>query len=228
MRISIVVPCHNAGDYLAETLQSALAQSRPPDEIIVVDDGSSDASINVARSFGDAVRVVERRNGSAAETRNQGHALASGDAVMFLDADDVLGPDALEGLVAMPALANRGVVCSPWQRLELRDGTWLRRPPSCASRLPGEDPLKAWLRGWYHPTSSVLWAREALERAGRWNREAGVNDDGDLMMRAFALGVPFGVATCGSVYYRRLPDSSLSLSGKRCTLVGLGKFGSVA
>lgn len=221
MKISIIIPCHNAEDYLAQTLRSALSQSRPPDEVIVVDDGSSDGSINVARSFGEDVRLVERRNGSAAVTRKQGYALASGDAVMFLDADDILGPNALESIAEMPELAKRGVVCCPWYRLELHDGRWIQRPPSCAKRRRGEDLLKAWLRGWYHPTSTVLWSREGFERTGGWNPEAGVNDDGDLMMRALALGIPFGIATRGSVYYRRLPDCSFSLSGKRFTHAGL-------
>ena len=221
MKTSVIIPCHNAEIYVQQTIRSLLAQSRPPAEIIVVDDGSTDRSLEIVESFGCPVEVVSSKNGSAAVTRNQGYARSTGDAVMFLDADDVLAPDALEALSEVPELQVGGVACCPWRRLELHGGRWIERPPSCAERRRGEDPLQAWLRGWYHPTSSVLWARQGYERLGGWNREAGVNDDGDLMMSALALGVPFGIATQGMVYYRRLPDSGLSLSGKRFTDGGL-------
>jgi O-antigen biosynthesis protein len=220
MKTSVIIPCYNAEKYVEQTIRSVLAQTRPPAEIIVVDDGSTDRSLEIVETFGGSVEAVSSKNGSAAVTRNQGYALSSGDFVMFLDADDVLAPDALEGLSGVAELQEGGVACCPWQRLELHDGRWVQRPPSCVERGSGEDPLKAWLRGWYHPTSSVLWTREAFERSGGWNPEICVNDDGDLMMRALALGIPFGVATHGIVYYRRLPDSRLSLSGKRFTRAG--------
>lgn len=221
MKTSVIIPCHNAENYVEQTIRSLLAQTQPPGEIIVVDDGSTDRSLEIVGLFDGLVEVVSSKNGSAAITRNHGYARSTGDAVMFLDADDVLGPDALEALSEVPALQIGGVACCPWRRLELHDGRWMQRPPSCAERRCGEDPLKAWLRGWYHPTSSVLWTREGYERLGGWNRDAGVNDDGDLMMRAMAIGVPFGIATHGNVYYRRLPESGLSLSGKRFTHAGM-------
>lgn len=221
MKTSVIIPCYNAENYVEQTIRSVLAQTLPPAEIIVVDDGSTDRSLEIVESFGGLLEVVSSNNGSAAMTRNQGYARSTGDAVMFLDADDVLAPDALEGLSEVPEFRQGGVACCPWRRLELHEGRWIQRPPSCPGRRPGEDPLKAWLRGWYHPTSSVLWSREGYERTGGWNRDVGVNDDGDLMMRALALGLPFGVASRGSVFYRRLPDSGLSLSGKRFTHVGL-------
>ena len=221
MKTSVIIPCYNAEKYVEQTIRSLLAQTRPPAEIIVVDDGSTDRSLEIVKSFGERVEVVSSKNGSAAVTRNQGYARSTGDAVMFLDADDVLAPDALEALSEVPEFMDGGVGCCPWRRLELHNGRWIHLPPSCAERQRGEDPLKAWLRGWYHPTSTVLWSRESYERLGGWNREAGVNDDGDLMMRALALGVPFGIATRGSVFYRRLPESGLSLSGKRLSHAGL-------
>lgn len=221
MKTSVIIPCHNAEHYVGQTIRSLLGQTRPATEVIVVDDGSTDRSLEIVALFGDAVEVVTSKNGSAAVTRNEGYARCTGEAVMFLDADDVLAPDALEALSEVPELQKGGVTCCPWRRLECRDGRWILRPPSCAGRRRGEDPLKAWLRGWYHPTSSVLWSRDGYERTGGWNPNVGVNDDGDLMMRAMALGVPFGIATRGSVYYRRLPDSGLSLSGNRFTHAGL-------
>ena len=221
MRVSVIIPCHNAEPYLAQTIGSVLEQSRPPDEIIVVDDGSTDGSRAIAASFGDRVRVVQERNGNAPATRNRGAALATGDALMFLDADDVLGPTALEALVEELERQGGGIAACPWYRLELTDGVWVRRPPSCAPRRPGQDALDAWLRGWYHPPCSVLWARAAYERTGGWDPRARVNNDGDLMMQALARGVPLHLTSDGAAFYRRLPEGAVSLSGTRFTEVGL-------
>src|SRR5699024_4589951 len=88
MRVSVVMPVLNGEAYLAPTLRSVLNQTQPPAEIIVVDDGSTDRSLDIARSFGSPVRAVPGPFGSAAAARQAGAAQASGEALMFLDADD--------------------------------------------------------------------------------------------------------------------------------------------
>lgn len=226
MKISVVIPCYNAEDWLGQAIGSLLEQTRPPDEIIVVDDGSTDGSRKVAERFGDHVgphvKVVTRRSGSAPETRNHGASLATGDAIMFLDADDVLGPETLEALADEIRRHPGSVAACPWYRLERIAGSWVERPPTCAPLRAGQDYLDGWLRGWYHPTSSVLWSRTAFDRAGGWDpRAKGPNDDGDLMMRALVRGVPLHVTSRGAAYYRRLPDGADSVSGARLTREGL-------
>lgn len=221
MKISVVIPCHNGEPYLAQAIRSALEQSRPPHEVIVVDDSSTDASAAVARTFGDAVRVESKAFKNAALTRNHGASLATGDAIMFLDADDVLGPDVLEALSAELKEHPHSIAACPWYRLELKGSRWIRQPPSCAPRGPDQDPLDAWLRGWYHPPCSVLWSRAALEVAGDWDDRADPNDDGELMMRALVRGVPLRLVQDGAAFYRRLPEGSMSLSGTRFTKAGL-------
>ncbi len=221
MKISVVIPCYNAEAYLSQTIGSVLAQSLQADEIIVVDDGSSDRSAEIARSFGPRVAVISHRSGSASLSRLRGLEAATGDALMFLDADDVLSPDAFSELAQQLESGPPAVACVPWYRLERVDGVWLRRPASCVRRHRGEDPLAAWLRGWYHPTSSVMWSREAYEIAGGWDPAAGVNDDGYLMMRALAKRVPLRIAKRGAMYYRRLPNGEVSFSGTRFSPNGL-------
>ncbi len=88
-------------------------------------------------------------------------------------------------------------------------------------RGEGEDPLSAWLTGWYHPPCSVLWSRGAYEATGGWDPRATVNNDGDLVMRALADGAAMAFAERGCGYYRRLPGGQVSLSGKRSTRPGL-------
>ena len=225
MRTSVIIPCHNAAAYLDEAIGSVLAQDRPADEIIVIDDASSDSSLAVARKWEALrprlIRVFEADLRHPGRIRNIGAELASGDALLFLDADDVLGEDALRALLATVERNREAVAIGPWRRLERHDGQWLVRPPSCKPRAAGEDPLSAWLTGWYHPPCSVLWSRTAFDRAGRWDDAAPINQDGDLVMRALVNGTVLAEAPHGMSYYRRLPDGAGSVSGSRLTATGL-------
>src|SRR5262245_47634478 len=94
--ISIVVTCYNYGHFLEACLASLSEQTRPADQIIVVDDGSTDHSRDVARKHGQQSILIEKENGGQASAFNAGFARATGDIVLFLDADDTLAPDALE------------------------------------------------------------------------------------------------------------------------------------
>lgn len=95
-RISVVIPAYNREKYLGEAVQSALGQTLSPDEIIVVDDGSTDQTAAVARSFGGIVRCLTRTNGGVGPARNDGVAASSGDILAFLDSDDLWVPQKLE------------------------------------------------------------------------------------------------------------------------------------
>ena len=88
--VSIVIPCYNAERYVGEAIESALDQTYPHKEVIVIDDGSTDSSLEVIRSFGNHLRweTAPNRGGSAA--RNRGLELARGELIQFLDADDLL------------------------------------------------------------------------------------------------------------------------------------------
>jgi glycosyltransferase involved in cell wall biosynthesis len=93
--VSVVIPVFNGEPFVGEAIQSVLDQTHQPLEVIVVDDGSTDGSAGVARSFA-GVRVLESENAGPAAARNAGAAVARGEFVAFHDADDVLPPDKLE------------------------------------------------------------------------------------------------------------------------------------
>src|ERR1035437_5796413 len=95
--VSILIPAYNAGEWLADTLRSAVAQTWERKEIIVVDDGSSDNTLTIARLFeSDSVRVYTQKNQGAAATRNQAFHFSKGDYIQWLDADDLLAPTKVE------------------------------------------------------------------------------------------------------------------------------------
>ena len=96
--VTIITPCYNGARFIERTIRSVLVQTRPPLEIIVVDDGSTDESAALAEAFGPPVRVVRQANQGESVARNRALAEARGSHVLFLDADDLLQPEALAQL----------------------------------------------------------------------------------------------------------------------------------
>lgn len=109
--VSVVVPTHNGERFLAETLSSILAQTHPPLEVIVVNDGSEDRSVEIASSFGDPVRIVGQPRGGPASARNLGIGSARGSFIAFLDHDDLWNPRKLELQMAAFAAQDSLDVC---------------------------------------------------------------------------------------------------------------------
>jgi glycosyltransferase involved in cell wall biosynthesis len=93
--ISVVVTCFNYAQYVGGAIESALAQSHPPKEVVVVNDGSTDDSLSVIKRYGDRIAVINQVNQGSVAAYNNGFAATAGDLVIFLDADDRLLPDAL-------------------------------------------------------------------------------------------------------------------------------------
>ena len=221
-RISIVIPCRNGAAWLAQTLSAALAQTLRPDEIIVIDDGSTDDSRAIASSFGEPVRVEAGPARGAASARNRGAELATGKYLMFLDADDLLTPPTLEALVrALEDEPSEGFAICPWDRYQFRDFGWIAAPATASLPRPGQDRLAAWLTGSWSPPCCILWDRAAYDRSGGWLQEAGLDDDGNLMRRALARGIRGVDAPEGLALYRRLPGEAQSYSARRLEPFGL-------
>ncbi len=105
--VSILIPCYNSEQWLAETIESALAQTWKNIEIIIVDDGSTDNSLAIAKSFESSiVKVISQENKGASTARNIALKEAQGDFIQYLDADDLLAPDKIELQVGL--LENNG------------------------------------------------------------------------------------------------------------------------
>lgn len=99
--ISVIVTCFNYGRYVAGAIQSALQQTYPRVEVIVVNDGSTDDSLEVIGCFADRVSIIDQPNGGSIAAYNRGFAASTGDVIVLLDADDRLEPDALASVAAV-------------------------------------------------------------------------------------------------------------------------------
>jgi O-antigen biosynthesis protein len=216
--VNVVTPCYNAEAFVGETIDSVRAQTYAPIEHIVVDDASTDGSWGVVEAYGDAVTAVRmERNGGGSRARNAGAALARGEFLVFLDADDVLGPDAVEALVAAAREHPASLVYCAWRRLRYIAGEWRRVEAEVPLPEPDADPLWGWLNTIWVPPCAVLWPRAVYDRMGGWDEDLSFNDDADLMMRTLAEGVPFVRARGGESYYRALGEYSASVSHGRFT-----------
>jgi glycosyltransferase involved in cell wall biosynthesis len=96
VEVTIIIPCFNGSRFIQSTIESAVRQTRPPLEVIVIDDGSTDDSAVIAERFGPPVRVIRQSNHGESFARNRGVEAATGTHVLFLDADDLLAPRSLE------------------------------------------------------------------------------------------------------------------------------------
>jgi O-antigen biosynthesis protein len=216
--VSVITPCYNAAEFIDETIRSVAAQSYPRIEHVVVDDASTDRSWDRIRTHGDRVRALRLdRNGGGSHARNRGAAMAGGDFLMFLDADDLIAPGTIESLVGAAAREPESVAYCAWRRLRLEKGEWVVAPAEIALPDPDADPLRGWLeRGWV-PPCAVLWPRSVYETTGGWDEAITLNDDGDLMMRALVRGAGLVRAEGGEALYRAHGDTRLTVSATTFT-----------
>ena len=182
-RVSVIIPCYNAGDYIAETIESVLRQTLSPAEIVVVDDGSTDRSREVLHRFGDRIVVLGKANGGPASARNLGIARSTGDYIAFLDSDDLWVEEKLERQVAfMEANPAIGLLFSEaWMFREEKGEKVLLRKIG----YTGDPTFRQLLHGDYIPNSTVLLRRRCVERVGLLNekRELIAVEDYEYWMR---------------------------------------------
>ena len=105
--VSIIIPCYNASSYIKETINSVLTQTFQNFEILLINDGSTDNSSSIIKTIiDDRIHLVEQENQGVSSTRNKGIAMAKGEFIVFLDADDLLHPNFLERRVFMKIKSN--------------------------------------------------------------------------------------------------------------------------
>ncbi len=178
--MAVVIPCFNQAHYLAEAIESVLGQTRPPAELLVVDDGSEDNSYEVAGRY-EAVTRMQQLNRGVAAARNAGWEASDAEFLAFLDADDRLLPDALE--IGAQALSRRPNVAfvSGVSRDIGDDGrviAALRQP------LVGQDHYLRLLEDCFiWSGSSIVYRRSALEAVGGFDESLWAADDYELYLR---------------------------------------------
>jgi GT2 family glycosyltransferase len=210
--VSILIPAYNAQDWIAASIQSAIDQTWPRKEIVVVDDGSTDDTLSIARRFAsDYVTVIAQPNRGAAAARNTAYSISKGDYIQWLDADDLLATDKIaRQLDAAESVGGgrRRLLSSAW-------GQFLHRPWKArfiATDLWQALPPVDWLlvkmeQGAYMQTSTWLVSRELADAAGAWDTRLALDDDGEYFSRVVLASEGVDFVAPAKVFYRSRLDS---------------------
>ena len=213
--VSILIPCYNAAPYVAAALESVLAQTFKDIEVIVVDDGSTDGSVDIVETFASrGVRLIRQANAGASAARNRAFAASRGVAVLYFDADDLMGDRHLSALQAAIADAPGCVAMSCWDR-------FYDEPNEAA--FPWRDSYRssagaAWLaREWQNvdvmmQPGMFLIPRDLHEKVGAWDERLSLSDDFEFFARALSRAAEVRIAADARLYYRS--GLACSLSGK--------------
>lgn len=206
-KVSILIPCYNAEQWIAQAIQSALDQTYPNKEVIVIDDGSSDRSLEVIKSYGNQIYWESQLNQGGNTTRNRLLELSTGEWLQYLDADDYLKPDKIEKQVQfLEQHPQVDVIYSP-TIYKYHDGNDSRQ-----EIVPIPKPHDPWilLARWFLPqTGSPLWRQQALLDAGGWKTDQPCCQEHELYLRLLMAGKHFEYYPCAGSVYRQWSESTL-------------------
>lgn len=226
-RISVVIPAYNRAALLPETLQSLLAQTVPALEIIVVDDGSSDGTAEVAERFGDPVRVIRQANAGPGAARNRGLQAARGEFIHFFDSDDIAMPNKHEVQLAAMEQSGADIAFGPWVKGTFQNGQF--HPLGHVLQqtgLPTGDLAKALLTSWSMVPHACLFRRSIVDRSGGFPEELFAGEDQLMFLRCLFAGAKVVHSPGTLELYRVNNDDKItagSNGGLRFTLAW-GKF----
>lgn len=212
--VSAIIPTYNAERYVAEAIDSALGQTSPPNEVIVVDDGSTDGTVNVVRRYGDRVVLLQQPNRGPAAARNVGLKAAHSEFIAFLDADDVWSPRNLELQVAILRDNPRCV-------MSYGDIRWftnsphpdvMNAGPSDDLYMPEGDVAPDLIRHFLWATPAVVARREIVLKLGGFDETLRIGEDYDLWLRLASAG-PVARVRRLVVACRAHPESTTKTGG---------------
>jgi glycosyltransferase involved in cell wall biosynthesis len=209
--VSVIIPCYNAHRWIDRAVNSALHQTHPDVDVIVIDDGSTDRTLEIIKLFGNQLHWETGPNRGACCARNRGLGLSSSKYVIFLDSDDYVDEHSIEHWARTARDTGADVVLGLFDYEN--DGI----------RVPGERPslpatatsiLCQWLYGWYTPPCAVIWRRAFLNSIGGWNISALRRQDGELMIRGLLSGANLAISAAGKGIY--VQHNSINRISRRC------------
>lgn len=216
--VSVVIPCHNAGRWVGETLRSVLSDQDDALEVIVVDDGSDDDTVAIVEQAGSgAVHLIRQTRAGVSRARNVGTAAARGSFIQYLDADDVLVSGTLKARLSALSSGVVDVAYCDWVRLERRpDGAFREGDPE--RRRLSDRPALEILEGAWWPPGAVLYRRSLVDRILPWREDLPIIQDARFLLDAALAGGTFAHVPAVGLKYRVLDGASLSRRHPRAFL----------
>src|SRR2546428_2820510 len=216
--VSILIPAFDAQEWIADTIKSAVRQTWPRKEIIVVDDGSRDHTLAIARQFASKeVSVVTQANQGAAAARSRAFSNCQGDYIQWLDADDLLAPDKIARQMAAVdhGASKQTLLSSAWGRFVYRPhrADFVPTPLWC-DLPPVEWLLRKMGQNVFMQTATWLVSRELTEAAGPWNTQLLGDDDGEYFCRVLLESNGTRFIPEARVFWRMTGFNRLSYIGR--------------
>jgi len=217
-KVSILIPVFNSERYLAETIKAGLNQTHSNIELIIVDNGSTDQSMLIAKMYESKfVKVYSNIEAYASSARNYALFKSAGDYIQYLDADDLMSPNKIKSQLATLKTQPEGHVCScAWHKfVDKPEEAWFEKQEVFGDFSPVDWLVTSWNGGGMMQTACWLVPRNIVELAGPWNEKLSLHDDGEYFARILLASK--GVKFCddAAVYYRTNLDGSLSRQRSR-------------
>ncbi|HEV2551859.1 MAG TPA: glycosyltransferase [Stellaceae bacterium] len=206
--VSVVIPCFNASETIGETIQSAISQEGVDLDVLVIDDGSTDASMDIVRRFGSVTRILSRPHRGVSAARNLGIAETNSEWLVFLDSDDVLLPETLKKRLDAANATGADVIICDWQDII----GWGQTIPDKqvksldTSALATDGEIACATHVWA-TTAAVMYRRPMVEKIGGFREDLPVIQDARFLFDAAYHGARFAYSPHVGAWYRRLPES---------------------
>lgn len=217
--LSVIIPAFNREHLIGETLRSLFMQTRPADEIIVVDDGSTDDTAEVARQTFEnwlpatgyrlpEFKVIRQANAGPATARNTGFRASHGEFIHFFDSDDLAGPSKHEVQLAALETTGADIAYGPWLKGRFAGKTF--KPSNHVFQQDGLPPepdlVKALLTNWSVVPHAALFRRTIVEQAGGFPEDLFLGEDQFMFLSCLLAGARV-VHTPGTIEFYREGDS---------------------
>ncbi|WP_294958153.1 glycosyltransferase family 2 protein [Sulfurovum sp.] len=216
--VSVLIPLYNAEKYFGECIQSVINQTYKNIEIIIVDDGSTDNSLNIARKYEQKyhnIKVYTQKNCGAASARNKAFSFSTGDYIQYLDADDILDLDKVAIQITQlslyhfdPEVVANGRWCRFYYNLNNKNCTSLCIYKNYSDTL--KFLVDAWSNAHYSIIHSWLISREIHQKVGIWDPAISVLDDSVFFAKVAFLSKKIIYVDKSIVYWRQDNTESLS------------------
>ena len=214
--VSILIPAYNAGKWIKQTINSVLSQTWPQKEIIIVNDGSVDETLAIAKTFeSKSVKVVSQENRGASAARNRAYSFAQGEYIQWLDADDLLARNKISAQMKVAEKEQSSLTL-----YSSAHGVFHWRPQKARFKddflwqdlTPIQWMIKTFSYNLWMSPAVYLMNRKLAEKGGPWNEALSLNDDGEYFFRIISMSERVKFVREARSYYRLSGFGQLSMS----------------
>jgi GT2 family glycosyltransferase len=223
-KVSVIIPAYNRAKYIGESIECMLRQTLAPHELIVVDDGSTDNTVAVAKSFGNRVKLISQPNAGPSAARNAALAQATGDFIQFFDSDDLATYEKLAWQTEALIRTGADIAYGPWVQAFF-DGDLVHVGRVAHQQGPlGRPALSALLRGWIMFIPACVIRRSLMTAVGGYPMTSHTGDDTVLMFRLAVSGARFVHVRGPMLLVRQHPEGQISTAPEYASMRAIDRL----